>query len=111
MVITVISVATPIVKPSIVSDARSLCARSALKHSSRLSPTDIMREGVLQLVYLLSATPHTRPPRRPHLTLRMESAAYFRPAFDTHLQPGNTGRDDRPTPRSPHRQTPQSGPR
>ncbi len=37
MVITVISVATPIVSPSIVSDVRILCARSALKHCARLS--------------------------------------------------------------------------
>src|SRR6266849_5499234 len=37
MVITVISVATPIVSPSIVSDVRSLCARNALKHCTRLS--------------------------------------------------------------------------
>src|SRR5258708_35583891 len=37
MVITVINVATPIVSPSIVSDVRSLCARSALKHCARLS--------------------------------------------------------------------------
>lgn len=37
MVITVISVATPIVSPSIVSEVRSLCARSALKHCTKLS--------------------------------------------------------------------------
>src|SRR6267378_4065329 len=39
MVITVISVATPIVSPSIVSDARSLCARRAAKHNDKLSRT------------------------------------------------------------------------
>src|SRR6266576_3773091 len=37
MVMTVMSVATPIVSPSIVSEARSLCARKALKHCTRLS--------------------------------------------------------------------------
>src|ERR1700752_4046352 len=37
MVITVISVATPIVSPSMVSDALSLCACSALTHCARLS--------------------------------------------------------------------------
>src|ERR1700741_1297519 len=37
MVITVMRVATPIVRPSIVKEARSLCARRALKHSARLS--------------------------------------------------------------------------
>src|SRR5213076_3121608 len=39
MVMTVMSVATPIVSPSIVSEARSLCARRALKHCTRLSRT------------------------------------------------------------------------
>src|SRR5258708_28018804 len=39
MVMTVMSVATPIVSPSIVSEARSLCARKALKHCTRLSRT------------------------------------------------------------------------
>src|SRR6202521_6371836 len=34
---TVMSVATPIVSPSMVSEARSLCARKALKHCTRLS--------------------------------------------------------------------------
>src|SRR2546423_2192213 len=38
MVMTVMSVATPIVSPNIVSEARSLCARKALKHCTRLSP-------------------------------------------------------------------------
>src|SRR6266403_464813 len=37
MVMTVMSVATPMVSPSIVSEARSLCARKALKHCTRLS--------------------------------------------------------------------------
>src|ERR1700676_4997605 len=39
MVMTVMSVATPIVSPSMVSEARSLCARKALKHCTRLSRT------------------------------------------------------------------------
>src|SRR5208282_5709969 len=36
---TVMSVATPMVSPSMVSEARSLWARRALKHSARLSRT------------------------------------------------------------------------
>ena len=39
MVMTVIRVATPMVRPSIVSEARSLCARRALKHCDKLSLT------------------------------------------------------------------------
>src|SRR5438034_2508969 len=42
MVITVIRVATPIVSPSMVSDARNLCARRALRHSAKLSRTASM---------------------------------------------------------------------
>src|SRR5215472_6820640 len=45
MVMTTISVATPIVSPSMVSEARSLCARSALKVSARLSRTANMGQG------------------------------------------------------------------
>src|SRR5207302_144758 len=37
MVITVMSVATPIVSPSMVSDARSLCACRAVAHCAKLS--------------------------------------------------------------------------
>src|SRR5437868_383904 len=37
IVITVMSVATPIVSPSTVSEARSLWARRALRHSAKLS--------------------------------------------------------------------------
>lgn len=37
MVMTVMSVATPMVNPSTVREARSLCARSALKHWAKLS--------------------------------------------------------------------------
>src|SRR5208282_1194287 len=37
MVITVMSVATPMVRPSMVSEARSLCARRALKLCAKLS--------------------------------------------------------------------------
>src|SRR5277367_3961687 len=39
MVMTVMSVATPIVNPSTVREARSLCACSALKHWAKLSLT------------------------------------------------------------------------
>src|SRR5713101_2530914 len=42
MVMTVMSVATPIVSPSMVSEARILCARRALKHWARLSRTASM---------------------------------------------------------------------
>src|SRR5208283_4750941 len=42
MVITVMSVATPMVSPRIVSEARSLCPRKALKHWARLSLTASM---------------------------------------------------------------------
>src|SRR5258707_14851018 len=52
MVMTVISVATPMVSPSIVSDARSLCARRALRHSAKLSRTASMgAEETLQILY------------------------------------------------------------
>src|SRR6266849_6491966 len=52
MVMTVMRVATPIVSPSIVSEARSLCARSALKHCARLSRTASMgRRKPFQLLY------------------------------------------------------------
>src|SRR5215472_13654273 len=42
MVMTVMSVATPMVNPSMVREARILCARSALKHCARLSRTASM---------------------------------------------------------------------
>src|SRR5260370_27661040 len=44
MVMTVIRVATPMVRPSIVSEARSLCARMALKHCAKLSRMASMGE-------------------------------------------------------------------
>src|SRR5437667_10458201 len=51
MVITVIRVATPIVSPSMVSDARNLCARRALRHSAKLSRTASMARKFLPLLY------------------------------------------------------------
>src|SRR5580704_412008 len=45
MVITVMSVATPMVSPSAVSEARSLCPRKASKHCARLSLTASMEVG------------------------------------------------------------------
>src|SRR5271169_1179529 len=51
MVMTVMSVATPIVSPSAVSEARSLCSRRALKHCARLSLTASMAaEWTSQLI-------------------------------------------------------------
>src|SRR5438132_11802871 len=52
MVMTVINVATPIVSPSMVSEARILWARKALTHWARLSRTaSMMRKGVRLLGY------------------------------------------------------------
>src|SRR5882762_9715881 len=54
MVMTVISVATPMVSPSIVSDARSLCARRALKHCAKLSRTASIGAETLSLHFIES---------------------------------------------------------
>src|SRR5262245_17082012 len=64
MVITVMSVATPIVSPSMVSKARSLWARIALKHCSRLSRL-ASRGRVLSLYFTES-----RQTRRTHTSIR-----------------------------------------
>src|SRR6266581_976521 len=48
---TVISVATPIVSPSMVSDARSLWARRALRHSAKLSRTASIGAQILPFLY------------------------------------------------------------
>src|SRR5580700_5894497 len=51
MVMTVMSVATPMVSPNAVSEARSLCPRKASKHCARLSLTASMARRFLQLPY------------------------------------------------------------
>src|SRR5215472_8396744 len=59
MVITAMSVATPIVSPSMVSDARSLCAESALTHCPRLSRMASIgfREAMVPLLYQIHEGP------------------------------------------------------